>query len=121
VLVLTAGTRYDQDAAKKEGKPIPTTVVTLALTPPDAERVALAEAEGQIMLALRNPLDDEPTKTDGVRLASLMAPASPPPVQKTVKGGRKVVVPVKVEAPPPPKIYTVEAIRGAKRTEETIK
>ena len=30
IVVLTAGTRYDQDRATKEGKPIPTTVVTLA-------------------------------------------------------------------------------------------
>src|SRR4249919_573946 len=36
VQVLTAGTRYDQERATKEGKPIPTSVVTLLLTPDDA-------------------------------------------------------------------------------------
>jgi pilus assembly protein CpaB len=120
VLVLTAGTRYDQDAPKQDGKPIPTTVVTLAVLPADAERVALAQAEGEIMLALRNPLDDQPTQTPGIRLAALMAPPGPPPVEKTVKG-RKMVVASKPAPAPAPKAYTVEAIRGAKRTEETVK
>ena len=56
VQVLTAGTRYDQENAK-DGKPIPSTVVTLLVSPEDGERIALAASEGQIMLTLRNPLD----------------------------------------------------------------
>ena len=39
VQVLTAGTRYDQEKAR-DGKPIPTSVVTLLVTPADAERIA---------------------------------------------------------------------------------
>ena len=31
--------------------------MTLLVTPQDAERIALAQAEGQIMLVLRNPMD----------------------------------------------------------------
>jgi len=119
VLVLTAGTRYDQEEPKKDGKPIPTTVVTLAVLPADAERIALAQAEGEVMLALRNPLDDQPTQTQGVGLAALMAPPGGAPVEKTVKGRRMLVAPK--PAPEAPKTYTVEAIRGAKRTEETVK
>jgi len=119
VLVLTAGTRYDQDETRKDAKPIPTTVVTLAVLPDDAERVALAQSSGKIMLALRNPLDSQPTDTKGVQLASLFEAPAPPPVEKTVKG-RKVMVAAKPPAPEP-KVYTVEAIRGAKRSEETVK
>src|SRR4030095_12278780 len=52
VMVLTAGTKFDQDGARKDGKPIKTTVVTLAVTPPDAERIALAATDGHIILAL---------------------------------------------------------------------
>ena len=48
VQVLTAGTRFDQDQSRKDGKPIPTSVVTLLVTPDDAERVALAQNEGKI-------------------------------------------------------------------------
>jgi pilus assembly protein CpaB len=120
VLVLTAGTRYDQDAPKKDGKPIPTTVVTLAVTPQDAESIALAQSEGRVMLALRNPLDNQPTETHGVKLSALLGSPAPPPVVKTVRGQKMLVTP-KPPEPAPAKPYTVEAIRGAKRSEETVK
>jgi pilus assembly protein CpaB len=118
--VLTAGTRYDQEQAK-DGKPIPTTVVTLLLTPEDAERITLAEHSGSINLVLRNPLDVVPTDTKGVRLASLMGTPDPAPVVKDVKGQRRVVVPKAVPAVDAPKFYSVEAIKAAKRSEEVIK
>jgi len=112
VQVLTAGTRYDQERATKEGKAIPTTVVTLLLTPDDAEKLTLASEEGRIMLALRNPLDTAPTKTNGQKLSGLLGEVAPPPVTKNV-GGRPVARAVPPPAPPPPpKIYTVETIRG---------
>jgi pilus assembly protein CpaB len=120
VRVLTAGTRFDQQNAK-EGQPIPSTVVTLMVTPPDAERIALAATEGQVMLTLRNPLDQDPTTTQGVRTAALMGqPAQPPVVKKT--GNRVVVVASPPPPPPPPPrtVYQVEAIRAAKRTEEVV-
>src|SRR5262245_51037872 len=70
VLVLTSGTRFDQEQAK-DGKPQPSTVVTLAVSPNDAERVALASSEGKISLSLRNPLDVAPTETTGVQVGAL--------------------------------------------------
>ena len=82
VQVLTAGTRYDQENAK-DGKPIPSTVVTLLVSPEDGERVALAASEGEIMLTLRNPLDTSLTNTLGTRTTALLgqpavtAPATP--------------------------------------------
>lgn len=123
VEVLSAGTKIDQDKARKDGQPIPAAVVTLMVTPDDAEKITLALNKGRIMLTLRNPLDVEPSKTNGVRLASLLGPAAPPPVEKTVKG-RKVMV--KAAPPPPvpaaaPKAYTVETIKAAKKTDEIIK
>lgn len=117
VQVLTAGTRFDQEQARADGKPIPTTVVTLLATPEDAERITLASSEGKVMLTLRNPLDTLPTDTKGVRLANLTGAPAPPPVQKTVKG-KKVMV---AAEPPAPKAYTVEAIRAAKRSEEVVR
>jgi len=116
--VLASGTRYDQKELK-DGKPIPTTVVTLLATPEDAERVALASADGKIVLVLRNPLDKAPTTTTGVRMSSLMASASQPPIEKTVQGRRVVVAAPPPPPPPPP--YTVETIRGAKRAIEEVK
>jgi len=125
VQVLTAGTRYDQEQAKAEGKPIPSTVVTLLVTPEDAERISLASNQGQITLTLRNPLDVAPTATNGVRMTNLFAGSAPPVTVKNAEGRRVVKRP---PPPPPapavapaPKIYTVEAIRAAKRTEEPVK
>jgi pilus assembly protein CpaB len=124
VLVLTAGTKYDQDESRRDGKPIRTTVVTLSVTPTDAERIALAATEGQIVLALRNPLDLEPAGTSGVRMAELMTGGRPAPAPKivTVAGVRKAIA----TAPPPvvqtaPLIYRVEAFRASKRSEETVR
>jgi pilus assembly protein CpaB len=120
VQVLTAGTRYDQEQAK-DGKPVPSTVVTLLVTPEDAERIALASAEGQVMLTLRNPLDTEPTETKGTRMASLMGAPDPPPVTKVVQGVKRVVPPPAPASPPPPSVYAVETIRAAKRTSEVVR
>jgi pilus assembly protein CpaB len=117
VQVLTSGTRFDQELAK-DGKPIPTTVVTLLLTPEDAERIALAQEAGSLMLVLRNPLDVTPTETRGTRMASLMGAPDPPPVVRTVRSKPVVVTP---PAPVEPKVYSVEAIRAAKRSEEVVR
>ncbi len=126
VQVLTAGTRYDQEEAK-DGAPVESSVVTLLLTPADAERVVLASNEGQVMLALRNPLDDTPTATNGTRTTGLFGDAPPPPAPKAAAVAalpRKIV---NVPPPPPPvepvvpPAYTVETIRAAKRAEETLR
>jgi pilus assembly protein CpaB len=121
VQVLTAGTRYDQERATAEGKPIPTSVVTLLLTPQDAEKLTLASEEGRIMLTLRNPLDTAPTVTEGTRFSDLLGKPSPPPVARREPSGRTVV---RAATPPPapaPKVYTVETIRAAKRAEEEVR
>lgn len=117
VQVLTAGTKFDQEQAR-DGKPVPSTVVTLLVTPEDAERIALASAEGSIMLTLRNPLDTEPTETKGTRMAALMGAPDPAPVTRVVKGIPRATPPPQ---PPAPSIYSVETIRAAKRTNEVVK
>jgi pilus assembly protein CpaB len=118
VQVLTAGTRFDQEKAQAEGKPIPTTVVTLLATPQDAERITLASTEGKIMLTLRNPLDTFVTETSGVHMANLTGAPAPPPVEKTVKGRKMMVTP---KPAPAKQVYSVEAIRAAKRSEEVVR
>jgi pilus assembly protein CpaB len=131
VQVLTVGTRSDQqnasasaNASAKDSQRPASSVVTLMVTPDDAERIALASAEGQIILTLRNPLDTLPTTTEGTRMASLMGSKSSPPLPVV----RKTATSTRVQAPPPPppeepvkKIYEVEAIRAAKRTEEIVR
>ena len=122
VQVLAAGTKIDQDQAR-EGKPVPTTVVTLLVTPEDAEKISLSASVGRITLTLRNPLDVEPTQTTGTRVATLMgAPAPPPPTPAAAKPRPRPTAerPVAV-AEPAPQIYTVETIRAAKRTAEVVR
>lgn len=124
VQVLTAGTRNDQQKPKDaKASPASTAVVTLLVSPEDAERIALAQAEGQIMLSLRNPLDTEQTVSTGVRTAALFGqvaePAPPAPKPVVRKAPAPVVVPA--EAPAAPKAYVVEAIRAAKRSEEVVR
>jgi pilus assembly protein CpaB len=118
VEVLTAGTRFDQEKSK-DGKPIPTSVVTLAVLPEDAERITLAANEGKITLALRNPLDVKATDTRGIKLAGLMRGMGPEPIVDPVKN--RVVARKPAPTPPPPPVYTVEAIRAAKRSSEVVK
>jgi pilus assembly protein CpaB len=119
VRVLASGTRFDQEKSKN-GQPIQSTVVTLLVTPADGERIALASVEGKLHLTLRNPLDGDMTTTSGVRVASLLGAPDPPPVARVVRAQVKMVPP---PAPPAPvsRIYTVEAIRAAKRSEEVVK
>ena len=123
VTVLTAGTRYDQDEARTDGKAIRSTVVTLMVDPLDADRIALAQSQGELMLTLRHPLDGEPADDRGVRLASLYsgaADAAPRPAAPVVR--RVAAAPAPAPPPPPPvaRAYTVETIRAAKRSEETL-
>jgi pilus assembly protein CpaB len=123
VEVLRSGTRGDHERPKDaKAAPSAAAVVTLLVTPEDAERIALAQAEGQIMLSLRNPLDTDTTASSGVRTAALFGrEAEPEPVVKAVSVHKAPPpTPAVVAPPPPPRIYTVEAIRAAKRSEEVV-
>ena len=119
--VLTAGTRYDQEKAK-DGAPIPSTVVTLLVTPDDGERVALAASEGQLMLTLRNPLDQDATATPGVRTAGLFGqPSVALPKPGVRRGPAKPLQAVVAPAPAAPSLYRVEVFRGTTRTDEVVR
>jgi pilus assembly protein CpaB len=121
IQVLAAGTKIDQEQAK-DGRPLPATVVTLLVTPEDAEKISLASSVGRITLTLRNPLDVEPTTTNGTRVATLMGVAAQPTVEPRPQPRPRPTVerPVAV-AEPAPQIYTVETIRAAKRTAEVVR
>ncbi len=121
VQVLMAGTKMEQPGDK--GKPVQVTVVTLLVTPEQAERLTLASTEGKIQLALRNPLDNTMPSTPGVRPAVLLG--TPPPATRpflraaSSKGSRKAQAPAAVAAPEP--VPQVEIIRGDKRAYEPVK
>jgi pilus assembly protein CpaB len=124
VQVLTSGSRLEPDADK--GKPMPVTVVTLLVSPDQAERLALASTEGKIQLALRNPMDQGSPVTQGIKPAGLLGTTSTVAPRRSSANrsttGRPKAAPVAEQLPPaPPPAPTVEMIRGDKRATEIIK
>jgi pilus assembly protein CpaB len=119
VQVLAAGTRLEQEITE-QGKAMPdTSVVTLVVSPQDAELVGLAATEGQIMLTLRNPLDTAPTPSTGTYAARLAGDA---PAPKPVSSGASVRrAPPPEATPPPPPPNTVNVIRAGAATKQIIK
>jgi pilus assembly protein CpaB len=110
VRVLAAGHNLDRTAT---GEPQNTAVITLLVSPDDAQRLTLASSQGHIQLALRNPLD---TKQDDVAASStrgLYKGAAPPPVTPVAHH----VVQKKPAAPTPPPStgISVEIIQGEKK------
>jgi len=121
--VLTAGTKIEQNGAN--GQPQPVTVVTLLVTPEEAERLTLASTEGKIQLALRNPLDQLSPVTPGVRPAALLG-TTPKTTAVRVAMSRRPVASASVPAMPvaaaaPDALPTIEIIRGDKRVYEVVR
>jgi pilus assembly protein CpaB len=69
VTVLAAGQTVQRDA---EGKPMTVTVITLLVTPEEAEVLTLSATQGRIQLALRNTLDVDTVQTHGIQVAGLV-------------------------------------------------
>jgi pilus assembly protein CpaB len=120
VQVLAAGQVVEQ----KDNKPVTVNTVTIAVTPEDAEKLALASNDGKIQLVLRNFSDNKKVETPGSdkwRLLSSMRPAPPPSAGKT-KGSAKKKEPARYTPTQPVQVahsyHVVEVIRGGKRTEE---
>ena len=114
IRVLAVGQTIDQE----DSKPISAGTVTLAVTPEDAEKLALASNDGKIHLVLRNFEDSEKVKTSGIDKDRLLSGqrSVPGPVKKERSRVQKVAPasPVRV------KRFTVEVIKGNSRSEETF-
>jgi pilus assembly protein CpaB len=113
VAVIATGQRLERNSA---GEPQNAHVVTLLVSPDDAERLALASSQGHIQLALRNPLDTKQEEVAAVKSNSLYKTASDP---TPVTAPRVKSKHVAVQAPPSiPTAYTVEVYKGDKKEEE---
>ena len=88
-------------------------VITLLVSPDDAQKLALVSQEGRIQLSLRNPLDTKKGGIGATRSSSLYLGETPAPAPSKAKV-RKVVAKVPATPPAP---YQVEMIRGSKRDE----
>jgi pilus assembly protein CpaB len=98
--VLGIGQKIEKTVGDKP-QVVPT--VTLEVSPPEGERLALATREGAVSLVLRNQQDLGKVETAGVRTSTMLGKAIPDP---------PAVQPVKEEkAPPPANLRTVEVIR----------
>ncbi len=89
-------------------------VITLLVSPDDAQKLTLASQEARIQLALRNPLDTKQGATGATRESSLYPGQAPHPVVAKSNAHKMVA---KAAAPPQPLSYQVEMIRGSKRDE----
>ena len=135
IQVLTAGQNMATDDT---GKPLNVQVVTLLVTPEQSQTLALAQVDGRIQLALRNPLDLKETNPNVTRRENLFAggsysplpaPVAAKPVARTTPKATtpKAVpppapAPVVVAAPPqpvPPPVpvairHEIQVISGSK-------
>jgi len=105
IQVLSAGTDIQRDA---EGKPQQVQVVTLLVTPEQAQILSLASNSLKIQLVLRNPLDTKVADVPENTMSTLFGvphPPAPHPVEKKA-------------APKPENTYTVQVINGSKTSEE---
>jgi pilus assembly protein CpaB len=110
VAVLASGHTLERTAT---GEAQTTAVITLLVSPDDAQRLTLASSEGHIQLALRNPLD---TKQDEVPSSNsrglYRGLAAPAPTQPVIRHAvTKKIAPL----PPASTGITVEVYQGDKK------
>jgi pilus assembly protein CpaB len=113
VAVIATGQRLERNSA---GEAQSAPVVTLLLSPDDAERLTLASSQGHIQLALRNPLDTKQEDIAAVRANSLYKFSSEPIAPTAPRSKPKHVA---AQVPPSiPTAYTVEVYKGDKKEED---
>jgi len=108
VSVIASGSRLERNA---NGENSSAPVITLLVSPEDAQRLTLASQQGRIQLSLRNPLDTQQTDLAAARSGGLYKIPAPLPVstQKTH------VKTMKVQPAPAPQKYSVEVYKGDKK------
>jgi len=111
VAVIAVGKSLNRNASA-EAQTAP--VITLLVSPDDAQKLALTSQEGRIQLSLRNPLDTKKGGIGATRTSSLYLGDKPVATEPKPKVRNKVVA--KVSAPAR-ETYAVEMIRGSKRDE----
>ncbi len=113
ILVLAAGPEMEKKG--KDEKPTQVDVITLEVTPEEAEKLALSATEGKLQLALRNFTDTDDVLTKGINIPGLLASYS----------DKGQIIPAKANSPKgiqakkqsnsqKPAAFAVEVIRGGK-------
>jgi pilus assembly protein CpaB len=112
VSVIATGQRMERNAA---GEAHAAAVITLLVSPDDAQKLTLASNEGHIQLALRSPLDTKDEDLSATRSGALFKNLPQPTPAVTPHRERRSVAPA---APPVPAAYTVEVYKGDKKEED---
>lgn len=111
VAVLATGQKLERNSA---GDPENAAVITLLVSPDDAQRLTLASSQGKIQLSLRNPLDTKQQDLGLVSNNSLYRGSAP--VRPTTAAAHPHPKTTTV-IPAPPPVYSVEVIKGDKKEE----
>lgn len=121
--VLAIGTEIQRDAS---GKPNSATTVTLAVTPEQAERLAVAMNQGTIALVLRGYGDPDSVRTRGATSGDVLSQLrgrvletpkeSAPRRSAPVRAAPAPAPVVRVLPPPPPDSARVDVYRAGKAT-----
>jgi pilus assembly protein CpaB len=114
VAVIATGQKLERNTA---GEPQLTPVITLLVSPDDAQKLTLATTEGKIQLSLRNPLDTKQQELASVSTGSLYkgVPAAAPVASTRPQSTKHKTV--QTLPPTPPTAYSVQVIKGTKTTE----
>jgi pilus assembly protein CpaB len=112
VAVLASGHTLERTAT---GEAQTTAVITLLVSPDDAQRLTLASSEGHIQLALRNPLDTKQDEVPSSNSRGLYRGSATPAPTKTVVHHTvpKTVAPL----PPASTGVSIEVYQGDKKPE----
>jgi pilus assembly protein CpaB len=111
VAVIAAGQKLERNIGEARAS----AVVTLLVSPDDAEKLTLASNQGHIQLVLRSPLDTREDDIAAARSGGLYKNV-PQPAAPALHREKHVAAPV--VAPPPPTAYTVEVYKGDKKEED---
>jgi pilus assembly protein CpaB len=120
ITVLSAGQSIAIDG---KSQPIATPVVTLLVSPEDAEALTLSNVEGRIQLVLRNSSDRAMVATSGRRLHDIYGTQPEIPRADAAPKVRKVAAPVVVVAAvaaPAPEQNKIIVINGAIKNVEVF-
>jgi pilus assembly protein CpaB len=114
VKVLAVGQQLEIEE-KSRGKALPVTVATLLVSPEQSEMLALATAQGKLLLTLRSWTDESSVVTGGVGPSDLLKAKAPvavaaptPPAEKPRRPARRELA----QAPVEKRNETVEILRG---------
>ena len=110
VAVLASGHTLERTST---GEAQNTAVITLLVSPDDAQRLTLASQEGHIQLALRNPLDTKQDEVASANSRGLYKGSAAPPAPPKPNIFHATAPKKPVTAPPPTGI-SVEVYQGDK-------